>query len=185
MKSFRLGLTAILLCVAATTSRADQIGPGAVNSWTTIARPDVGKASVVLSGMLADKAIAALPKHTTEDYSGYPGSKWHWGAIVNDAQWREFNKLAKLPPLADMDWKTEIVAFVVFDAHTNALGFASWSVDKKGGTLAYRHSGIEPAYRDVTPAVLVRVARINTLNFVTQGDSKNVTKAATVLVSKP
>ncbi|MEL6179260.1 MAG: hypothetical protein AAFS10_09910, partial [Myxococcota bacterium] len=69
--------------------------------------------------------------------------------------------------MVEIDWANEAVAFLILDAKTNALSFERW--DGSDGTLHFVWSGIEPAYGDATPGIIVRIPK-RTVTFKEESD---------------
>lgn len=92
-------------------------------------------------GVITDAKTFASLTQTLSKGTGKPAPHW--------ADWEK-----------NIDWKKEVVAYVILNLQTNRLTYASCEPCKGGSTLTVRWSGIEPFYNDAYPAVFTRVPRL-------------------------
>jgi hypothetical protein len=107
-------------------------------------------------GLVAIAALDRLPEHTMVPVAGYPGSAFHLGAFVRDADWQAFASEAQIdaPPSIAAD---QALVFTVLDAQTNSLAPATAARHGDRLLLTVAWDGSEPFYASQTPAALVLV----------------------------
>jgi hypothetical protein len=129
--------------------------------------PATGPAAYPTGGAIAFEdaliklpAIDTLPTLAALPTPGYPGRGFHMGVFTDPASWARFSAAADIAGFEDIDWREQMVVYVVLDAQTNLLGFDTFDIADDGtATLNIDWIGIEPFYPDSTPAVLTLVDR--------------------------
>ena len=80
------------------------------------------------------------------------------GTIGDQKTWQAFATKAGLPKNVIVDWKRQVVLYVILKVNSNSISFRKWIEPKKGtGELVFNWSLIEPDHGDRYPA-LVHVA---------------------------
>jgi hypothetical protein len=138
-----------------------------------------------LNMLLPLRALPALPRPgNVRAISGYPGAQLRVGVVRSARGWRAVAARggARLAGLR-VDWSKQMVVYAVFTGQTNSLSFNRWVGPRNGAAkLQIDWSGIEPYYRDATPAVfcVVRRAGVRKITVETTGDQAGTALAFSV-----
>ncbi len=113
------------------------------------------------SGLIQDKALPNLEKPA--NVTPFDGTTFSYGLFASQKQWKAFaNRAGKPVGKLKVDWKTEVVLYVVLQKHSNRLSFQKWKYSSdKSGEFLIQWRGIEPFYANSVPAVLHVVSRKN------------------------
>ena len=134
------------------------------------------------SGLINDKALKKVEVQT--DAKGFAVG------LIRDAKaWGKFAKAAgRIPRKPKVDWKKQIVVFIILKAHTNRVSFKKWTPPKDGtAELLFNWSLIEPYYDGLFPALVHPVSREDlkkiTVKYTSGGAAAK--KLADITVRKP
>ena len=111
------------------------------------------------SGLIEDKALEKLEKPASA--TPFRGTTFSYGVFSSQKTWSAFTKRAGKPVgKLEVDWKTEIVVYVVLQKHSNKLSFQKWEQKSdKTGELLFQWIPIKPFYANSFPAVLYTVSK--------------------------
>ena len=111
------------------------------------------------SGLIEDKALPKLEKPASATPFG--GTTFSYGVFTSQKTWSAFSKRAGKPvEKLEVDWKTEIIVYVVLQKHSNRLSFQKWEQKSdKTGELLIQWIPIKPLYTDSVPGVFYPVSK--------------------------